>query len=224
LKNILSPNNSGKSIFDLQTANLQERIKDAQDVLDGTTGNADDEKLSEEAAFENLQEATNSIMESLKTVIDYYDSLLDNIEEASSKMDDLIDSRLEEFDNLEEFLETRLDQVTLLLGEKSYEQQALLYNQKIETNLEKMTSINAAIEAKQVTVKALEKLEATNKELSTEERQTLTDARDELAKLQKEQLNTETKLLQDINNKLKAQTANEMNDLLSQLFGGADVD
>ena len=139
-------------------------------------------------------------------------------------MDDLIDGRLGEFDKLEDYLDTRLDQLKLLLGDKSYEDQTQLYNQKIETNMEKMVSISAAIEAKQATVEALEKLKVSGKELSTEEQKALQDAREKITELQSQQLETETKLLQDINEKLRAQTSAEMDKAIKGIFNGADVD
>ena len=224
LENLFSTKSGGRSIFDLQLTSLQDRITDAQSVIDGNSSDADDEKLSEQAAFENLQEATGNILDTVKTAIEYYDSLLQTVEEASSKMDELIDNRLNEFNRIEEYLDTRLDQVKLLFGDKSYQDQTLLYNQKIETNMEKMVSINSAIEAKQATVKSLEKLEASGKELSTEERKALQEAREKVNELQKEQLQTETKLLQDIASKLRTQTSKEMNDLISGMFNGADID
>ena len=139
-------------------------------------------------------------------------------------MDDLIDGRLGEFDKLEDYLDTRLDQIKLLLGDKSYEDQTKIYNQKIETNMEKMVSISTAIEAKQATVEALKKLEASGKELSTEERKTLQDAREKVTDLQNQQLETETKLLQDISEKLRTQTSAEMDKAIKGMFNGADVD
>jgi hypothetical protein len=157
-------------------------------------------------------------------MIDYYDSLLKTIEEASAKMDELIDNRLQEFDDITDYLDTRLDQVQLLFGDKSYEQQSQIYEQKIATNMEKMLSINTAIEAKQATVTALEKLEASGKELSTEERKELQDARDKVRELQKEQLNTETQILQDIQSQKRAVVTSEMNKMSKDLFDGADVD
>ena len=226
LQGLLSPNANlnGKSLFDIQIKDLSDRITDAKNIFDKDSSDADNEKLSEQAAFENLQEATTNIMDSLNKMIDYYDSLLSTIEEASSKMDELIDDRLAEFDKLENYLDTRLDQLKLIFGDKSYEQQTQFYNQKIATNMEKMVSINAALEAKQVTVKTLEKLEETGKQLSTEERKELQDARDKVNELQEEQLNTETKLLQDIADKLRAQTSAEMTNLVNELFGGNDVE
>jgi len=219
--------NLGASIFDTQLANLQNRVKDAKDVFDinkKDSKSADKEKLSQEAAFENLQKATSDITDTVNKIVDYYDSLLKTIEEASSKMDELIDNRLKEFDNLEDYLDTKLDQLALLFGDKSYEQQAAIYNQKIATNMEKVTSIQTTIEQKQATVTSLEKLEASGKELSTEERKSLQDARDKVNELQKELLDTETKLLQDIDNKLKAQTSSEMTKYANELFGGVDLD
>jgi chromosome segregation ATPase len=213
-----------ESVFDLQMKNLQERLKDAQDVFDGTPENADDEKLSEEAALENLQEATENLVDSLKTMTSYYDSLLDSIDEVSDKMDELIDERLTEFDDIEEYLDTRLDQVTLLFGNKSYEQQSQLYHQKVETNMAKMVSINTAIEAKQATVKSLEKLEASNKELSTEERETLKKAKEEVKSLQKEQLDTETRILQDLQNEKRATVTARMDQMIGEIFKGNKAD
>ena len=224
LANLFTPTANGASIFDIQQQNLSDRIADAKEVLDGNPSNADDEKLSEQAAFENLQEATENVLSTLQDAIKYYDSLLDTVEEASNKMDDLIDGRLEEFDKLEDYLDTRLDQLKLLLGDKSYENQTLLYNQKIETNMERMVSINAAIEAKQATVEALERLEASGKELSTEEREVLQNARNKVTELQEQQLETESKLLQDISEKLRAQTSAEMDKAVKEMFNGADVD
>lgn len=225
LAGILSPTvDGGMSIFDMQLQSLQGRINDALDVIDGDSQDADDEKLSEQAAFENLQEATGAIMDNLNNIIDYYNSLLETIEEASSKMDELIDGRLESFDHLEDYLDTRLDQLKLLFGERSYEQQVQFYNQKIAVNTEKLASIGTAIEAKQVTVKALEELEATGKELSTEEREVLKNARDEVTSLQEKQLDTETQLLQDIADRLNSQLNAELDVTVSNLFGGEDID
>ena len=224
LANLFTPTANGASIFDIQQQSLSDRIADAKKVLDGNPSNADDEKLSEQAAFENLQEATENVLSTLQDAIKYYDSLLDTVEEASNKMDDLIDGRLEEFNKLEDYLDTRLDQLKLLLGDKSYENQTLLYNQKIEANMERMVSINAAIEAKQATVEALERLEASGKELSTEEREVLQNARDKVTELQEQQLETESKLLQDISEKLRAQTSAEMDKAVREMFNGADVD
>ena len=203
---------------------MRDRFKDAKAVFDGNSKNADNEKLSEQDALENLQEATENVLGTLQDAIKYYDSLLDTVEEASDKMDDLIDGRLGEFDKLEDYLDTRLDQIKLLLGDKSYEDQTKLYNQKIETNMEKMVSISTAIEAKQATVEALKKLEASGKELSTEERKTLQDAREKVTDLQNQQLETETKLLQDISEKLRTQTSAEMDKAIKGMFNGADVD
>ena len=90
--------------------------------------------------------------------------------------------------------------------------------------MEKMVSINTAIEAKQATVAALEKLEANNKELSTEERQELQDAKDKLFEYQEELLNTETQTLQAIQDQKRATITPEMNKMLKDLFSGADVD
>ena len=224
LSNLLAPTVKGKSIFDIQQQSLRDRITDAKAVLDNNPKNADNEKLSEKAAFENLQEATENVLGTLQDAIKYYDSLLDTVEEASDKMDDLIDGRLSEFDKLEDYLDTRLDQIKLLLGDKSYENQSLLYDEKIKTNMEKMVSINTAIEAKQATVEALNKLEASGKELSTEEREALQKAREKVTELQEQQLETETKLLQDINEKLRAQTSAEMDKAVKGMFNGADVD
>ena len=224
LEGLLSPDQNGASVFDMQLQSLQDRIKDFKDVFDGNSQNADDEKLSEQAAFENLQEATKNIMGSLEKAIDYYDSLLETIQDASDKMDELIDDRLDEFNNLEDYLDTRLDQLKLLFGDKSYEQQAQLYNEKIAVNMEKMVSINTAIEAKQATVKALEGLEESGKELSTEERKELKDARNKVTSLQKEQLDTESQLLQDIANRLSNQVNAELDTAINNLFGGEDVD
>ena len=90
--------------------------------------------------------------------------------------------------------------------------------------MEKMVSISTAIEAKQATVEALEKLEASGKELSTEERKALQNAREKVTDLQNQQLETETKLLQDISEKLRTQTSAEMNKAIKGMFNGADVD
>jgi len=225
LAGILSPTvDGGMSVFDMQLQNLQGRINDALDVIDGDSQDADDEKLSEQAAFENLQEATGAIMDNLNNIVDYYNSLLETIEEASSKMDELIDDRLESFDRLEDYLDTRLDQLKLLFGERSYEQQVQFYNEKIAVNTEKLASISTAIEAKQATVKALEELEASGKELSTEEREVLRNARDEVTSLQEKQLDTETQLLQDIADRLNSQLNAELDVTVSNLFGGEDID
>lgn len=224
LEGLLSPGQNGASVFDMQLQSLQDRIEDFKDVFDEDSQNADDEKLSEQAAFENLQEATKNIMGSLEKAIDYYDSLLETIQDASDKMDELIDDRLDEFNNLEDYLDTRLDQLKLLFGDKSYEQQAQLYNEKIAVNMEKMVSINTAIEAKQATVKALEGLEESGKELSTEERKELKDARNKVTSLQKEQLDTESQLLQDIANRLGNQVNAELDTMVNKIFGGEDID
>ena len=224
LEGLLSPGQSGVSIFDMQLQSLQDRIEDFKDIFDEDSQNADDEKLSEQAAFENLQEATKNIMGSLEKAVDYYDSLLETVQDASDKMDELIDNRLDEFNNLEDYLDTRLDQLKLLFGDKSYEQQAQLYNEKIAVNMEKMVSINTAIEAKQATVKALEGLEESGKELSTEERKVLQDARNKVTSLQKEQLDTESQLLQDIANRLGNQVNAELDTAINNLFGGEDID
>lgn len=227
LQSLLSPTSGGQSIFDMQIESLSDRIKDVKDVFDinkKDDKDADDEKLSQQDAFDNLQGATEDVMESLRKIVSYYDSLLSTIQEASDKMDELIDNRLAEFDDITDFLDTRLDQIQLLFGDKSYEQQAQIYEQKIATNMEKMVSINEAIEAKKDVVEALEKLEASGKELSTEERKELQDAREKVSELQKEQLNTETQILQDIQSQKRAVVTSEMNKMLKELFGGADVD
>ena len=146
---------------------------------------------------------------------------MDTIDKASKKMDDLIDSRLEEFDDINSYLDSKLEQSQLLFGDRP-ENNSQFYQQKIATNMEKMVSINTAIEAKQATVDSLEHLEASGKELSTEERQTLTDARKELAKLQKEQTDTETDLLTDIRNKLTADITKELREAVKKMFSDGD--
>ena len=227
LSGLLSPGQTGQSVFNLELTNLKDRIKDFEDVFDvnGKDGkNAEDEKLSQQAAFENLQNATSSITDTLHQMIEYYDSLLKTIEEASSKMDNLIDDRLNEFDRLEDYLDTRLDQLKLVFGDKSYEEQAQIYDQKIAVNMEKMNSITTAIKEKQATVEKLEELEATNKELSTENRKTLEDARDKINSLQEEQLSVETQMLKDEQQKKKVQVTAEVNSMISTMFNGADVD
>ena len=223
LAELLSPTIGKRSIFETQVQNLQDRIKDVEDVFDNDHSDADKERLSEAAAQENLQEATENVLDTLKTMVEYYDSLLETINEASEKMDDLIDNRLQAYDNIEDFLDTRLEQIKLLFGE-DYGAQVKLYNQKIDTNMSKMVAINDAIEAKQVTVKTLESLEASGKKLSTEEREELRNARDKVSELQEKHLTTETELLQDIASKLAAQTSEEMNKMVKRMFGGNDVE
>lgn len=138
-------------------------------------------------------------------------------------MDEIIDDRLRAYNDIEDLLDSRLEQVQLLFG-NDYSAQTKIYNQKIETNMGKMATLVEAIEAKKDVVKQLEKLEASNKELSSEERQQLKDARDSINDLQKQQIETETSLLQDIAAKLESETRQSMDNMIKQIFGGQDVD
>jgi len=228
LSNLLSStlNKNSISVIDAEIKNLDKRIKDAEDVFDksGKDGKtADEEKLSQQAARENLREATDKVVDSLNDIIGYYDSLLDTISEASAKMDELVDNRLEAYDRIEDILDTRLNQVKLLFGD-DYGAQIKLYNQKINTNMSKMATIGEALEAKQITVRELEKLESSDKKLSTEQRKELRDARNEVAKLQQEQIDTETSLLQDIASKLEAQVRSQVDEMVNGFFGGQDAE
>ena len=64
---------------DTTTGNYVESFDMYIQEFDEDSQNADDEKLSEQAAFENLQEATKNIMGSLEKAVDYYDSLLETV-------------------------------------------------------------------------------------------------------------------------------------------------
>ena len=212
----------------MQLNNLKDRIKDAKDVLDNDSSNADDEKLSEQAAFENLKESTDSIVETLNQMVDYYDSLLKTIQEASDKMDELIDNQLKSYDPIEKKLDLRLNQIKLILGDKSYREQARIYEQEVAAGMQKLKDITAAIEIKQTTVKELEKLEenlkSQNQELSTEERQVLQDAREKITELQIESIETENQTLEAIRNQKQTTITADVNDMIQEIFNGADVD
>lgn len=223
LQSLFDKTIDGKSILDVQTENLKNRIGDVKNVFDGDSSNADKEKLSEQAAQENLREAIDSLTDSLEQAVDYYDSLIETIEQASDKMDELIDSRLGEYDRISDYLDTRLDQYKIL-NSQDYQGQADLYSKQIETNLQKLVDINTSIEAKQATVKSLEKLEASGKSLSTEEQAVLQDARDKINDLQKDQLGTETKILTAIKSRLQAKVTKEAKQAINNLFGGQDVE
>lgn len=232
LAELLSPTIGKQSVLDVQLKNLKNRTKDAADVydIDINTGKKKkdkkgtyEEKLTQKDAQENLQKATEDVLKTLSDVVDYYDSLLKNVSEASAKMDELIDDRLKAYDDIEDYLDTRLDQIQLLFGD-NYGAQVELYNRKIDVNMGKMAAISAALKAKQITVEKFEAFEAENKKLSEEERKELQDARNEVTKLQQEQLNTETKLLQDISSKLKSQVSGEMKKAVNNMFGGNDVE
>lgn len=212
-----------KSVIDLQLENLQNRIGDVKNIFDGDSSNADKEKLSEQAAQENLREAIDNLTDNIEKAVDYYDSLIETIEEASSKMDELIDSRLGEYDSIYDYLDTRLDQYKML-NSQEYAGQAQLYGKQIETNLQKLVDINTSIEAKQATVKSLEKLEASGKTLSTEEREALKEAREKVNALQKDQLETESKILSTVKNKLEAETRQSVKELQNAIMGGEDFE
>ena len=75
LANLLKPSVNGKSVLQIQQQSLGDRITDAKEVFKGSSKKADNDKLSEQAAFENLQEATESLLGTLKDAVKYYDSL-----------------------------------------------------------------------------------------------------------------------------------------------------
>jgi hypothetical protein len=137
-------------------------------------------------------------------------------------MDEVIDDRLQAYDDIEDMLDTRLEQVQLLFGD-NYQAQARIYNQKAEAHMGKLVSINEAIEAKQATVKALENMEVKDKELSEEQRKELRDARKSITELQKQQMETETALLQDIRNELESRARDSAKKMVNGLFSGNDV-
>ena len=223
LQGLFSAKIGKNSILDTQIENLANRITDFKKVFDGDSNNADDEKLSEADAQENLQEAVENLMSSLQNMFEYYEGLWDSLNAAIEKMDEVIDDRLDAYDNVIDVIDSRLDQIKLLFGD-DYGAQVKLYNQRINANMGKLTSINEAIEAKQATVEALEELEASGKELSNEEREELREARNSVVDLQQQQLDTETSLLQDIANKLDAQSRETMDEMIKQIFGGQDID
>lgn len=208
---------------------MKDRINDANEVFfTDSKKSPEDKKLSEKATLDNLKEATKAVIDSVSEMVSHYDSLITTIGDASTKMDELIDGRLESLDDIEDTLDTRLDQVQLLFGEKSYDQQAQLYEKKVAVNMEKLTSITDAINAKQTTVDELTKLEKNlkqnNKELSTEQRKELEDAKKKVNELQKEQLKTETEILQDIQSQKRATITSEVNSMMNNLFSGGDVE
>ena len=222
LSNLMSPSINGSSIIDTQLSSLKDRIQDFKDVFDNNMSNADDEKYSEEAAYENLREATDNLTDSINKAIEYYDSLIDTIGDASDKMDKMIDDRISQYKDIRSYLDNRMDQVKLLFGD-DYSAQSRMYSQKISTGISELVTINKSIEAKQATVKALESIEASGKELSTEEREELQQARDKVNELQEEQISTETALLQDVAAKLEADVNATTTRMANNLFGGADV-
>ena len=208
----------------MQTRNLNKRVKDAQAVMDNNPNNADKEKLSQTDAAENLKEATEEVLKSLDQIISNYNSLLKVIEEASGKMDELIDKRLREFDRLEKYLDTRFDQMILLFGNRNYQEQADFYDRRIDINQAKMQSILTSIDKKQVTVTKYEEMEKAGIKLSEDEQKILDSAKEEITNLQEQQLDTETKILQDSQNRLKAQAQASLDDLAKQIFGTSDFD
>ena len=214
---------NGQSNLNLSLDNLRGRLSDAENVFDKNPNNADSEKLKEAQALENLKEATELVSDNINTIVENYNSLLDTIGEMSSKMDDIIEDRLQQYDNIEDFLDTRLDQLKLLFGE-DYGAQVRFYNQKINNNMSKMVDINTAIEEKQATVEQLEKLESSDKKLSTENRQMLNDARNEITKLQQELNITAKETNQLIRDRLGDQTRGEMQKMTNDMFGGNDVE
>lgn len=223
LQGLFSTNVGGSSVFDAQVKNLSDRIVDFKNVFDKNRKNADDEKLSEADARENLQNAVEKVITDLQDMVEYYEGLWKTLEEAVEKMDDVISDRLKAYDRIVDTIDSRLDQIKLLFGD-NYGAQTKLYNERISANMGKLTSINEAIKAKQATVEALEKLEASNKELSKEQRKDLKEARESINDLQEQQIKTETSLLQDIANRLESQSRESMNEMVKKIFGGKDVD
>lgn len=223
LQGLFSTNVGGNSVFDAQVKNLANRITDFKDVFDKNRKNADDEKLSEADARENLQNAVEKVITDLQDMVEYYEGLWKTLEEAVEKMDDVISDRLKAYDRIVDTIDSRLDQIKLLFGD-DYGAQAKLYNEKINANMGKLISINEAIKAKKDVVKALEALEASNTELSKEQRKDLKEARESINDLQEQQIKTETSLLQDIANRLESQSRESMNEMVKKIFGGKDVD
>lgn len=75
LQGLFSTRVGNNSILDTQIKNLTNRIADFKSVFDKNSNNADDEKLSEADAQENLQEAIESLMTSLQNMFEYYEGL-----------------------------------------------------------------------------------------------------------------------------------------------------
>jgi len=229
LRNLFSPTINGKSIIETQRTNLANRIKDAENVFN-SPGNPDNKKLSEADAAENLLEAVKSMVGSLEQAIENYDSLLNTIDELSSKMDDLIDDRLKQYDKNKELIDSGLNQVKLMLGNtfRGYIEQSQLYQQRIETDIKEIKDIRTAIKATAEKVKQLEDLERdlkkSNKELSTEERETLQNARDKLADLQIKLNEEVSKGFEDIVNNISSQANADMRQLSKDIFGNQDAD
>ena len=216
-------NENKQNLFDQQKEALTKDISYAEEAF-GKNAKHNETYLSQEAAQKNLTESVSNILDSLTKMTEYYDGLLEGINDASSKMDELIDMQVDQFDRILDVLDSRLDQIKLLMGDKDYETQTRFYNQKIATNIEKMATIAAAIEAKQATVKELEKLEVENTELSNEDRAVLIEARNKVNELQQEQIDTETNLLEDIASKLESETSAAMRDMVNSMFGSSDTD
>ena len=211
------------SNFERESKNLQKRMADAKEILNAGTKDADKKKLSQVQASENLKEAIETLVKDIEAAIENYDGLIDTISEASKKMDELIDERLEAYDNIVDTIDSRLDQLELLFGD-NYTGQAELYSKKIDANMGKLVDINTAIKEKQATVQEIEKLKNNNRKLSVKEQEILKEAQNEVNKLQKEQISTETDLLQDIGKKLTSQTSAAMKKAINNMFGGNDVE
>ena len=183
-----------------------------------------DTYVSEEQAKENLEKAIDVVMESIDKMIDNYNSIINVMGEASAKISDLIDKHLDKFNDVIDILDTRLEQMQLLVGDRYNKQQVEFYDKKVDVNISKLSAIAQLIEKEQITVKEFEQIEASNKELSTEQREALEAARDKINELQKEQLNTEAQLLQDIVDRLSLQTTEEMRQMVNSMFGGTDTE
>ena len=186
---------------------------------------ADHEKLSQEAAQENLSETVDSTIEDLETIQGAYDKYVDAIGDAIDGINDLIDERLSDYDNIDNYISTRLDQIKLLYGDKSYESQIDLMRAQQDSYSGRIETDKAAKDAQKAIINELESIKTTYGTLSEEQQEQLKKAEDAYEEYSQDLLDVETKSLENLQ-AIKEAEINKIVNGIDSLFGseGYDLD